>query len=250
MTVQKLTALIVDDEPYARKEIAHLLLSFPMIQVTAEAASASEALEILQRDRFDVLFLDINLPGKSGITVAETASRLRPRPYMIFVTAYEEFALQAFEVAANDYLMKPVPPQRFGLAVAHVLEYFHAVEADLARPPRGLIDVFPVRHTADSIRLLPLEDIIVFEAERQYCRVHTAAESLLSSSYSLAELEEILPKPPFVRVHRSYIINLRMVEKIEVVSPSKYELWVRGGRLRHVPVSRRALPELKSMLRL
>ncbi len=248
--MQKLTALVVDDEPFARKEIVHLLRSFPMIEVTAEAASVPEALRILEQESFDALFLDINLPGKSGITVAESASRLRPRPYMIFVTAYEEFALQAFEVAANDYLMKPVPPERFGLAMAHLLEHFHAVEADIAPPRRGLIDLFPVRHTADSIRLLPLEDIIVFEAERQYCRVHTATESLLSSSYSLAELEGLLPAPPFARVHRSYIINLRMVERIEVVSPSKYELRLRAGRLRQVPVSRRALPELKNMLRL
>lgn len=248
--MQTLSALVVDDEPFARKEIRHLLLSFPMIDVAAEAGSAAEALRLLAEERFDVLFLDINLPGPSGIAVAEAASRQRPRPYIIFVTAYEEFALQAFEVAAQDYLMKPVPPQRFGLAMAHLLEHFHAVEANVSPPRRGLIDLFPVRHTADTIKLLALEDIVVFQAERQYCRVHTPTESLLSSGYSLAELEELLPKPPFIRVHRSFVINLRMVEKIEVVSPSKYELHLRAGRLREVPVSRRALPELKMMLRL
>lgn len=221
-----------------------------MIQVAGEAGSAVEAIDLIQQEAFNVLFLDVNLPGDSGLAVAETASRLRPRPYIIFVTAYEEFALRAFEVAAQDYLLKPVPPQRFGLAMAHLLEYFHAAEADTVPPPRGLIDLFPVRHSADTIKLLPLEDIVVFEAERQYCRVHTQTESLLSSSYSLSELESLLPHPPFLRVHRSFIINLRMIEKIEVVSPSKYELRLRAGNVRGVPVSRRALPELKNALRL
>lgn len=248
--MRTLTALVVDDEPFARREIRHLLLSFPMIEVAAEAGNAVEAHQFLKERPFDVLFLDVNLPGDSGITVAETASHLRPRPYIVFVTAYEEFALRAFEVAAHDYLLKPVPPQRFGLAMAHLLEFFHAAEANVAPPRKGLIDLFPVRHSADTIKLLPLEDIAVFEAERQYCRVHTSTESLLSSSYSLAELEELLPNPPFLRVHRSFIINLRMIEKIEVVSPSKYELRLRAGRLREVPVSRRALPELKNALRL
>ncbi|MCZ7664781.1 MAG: LytTR family DNA-binding domain-containing protein [Thermoleophilia bacterium] len=248
--MRPLIALVVDDEPFARREIRHLLLSFPMIEVGAEAGNAAEAQRFLRERPFDILFLDVNLPGDNGITVAETASRLHPRPYIIFVTAYEEFALRAFEVAAHDYLLKPVPPQRFGLAMAHLLEFFHAAEANLVPPPRGLIDLFPVRHSADTIKLLPLEDIVVFEAERQYCRVHTSTESLLSSSYSLAELEELLPHPPFLRVHRSFIINLRMIEKIEVVSPSKYELRLRAGRLQEVPVSRRALPELKNALRL
>lgn len=248
--MRTLTALVVDDEPFARREIGHLLLSFPMIVVAAEAGNATEAHRFLQERPFDILFLDVNLPGESGIVVAETASRLHPRPYMVFVTAYEEFALRAFEVAANDYLLKPVLPQRFGLAMAHLLESFHAAEANVAPPRKGLIDLFPVRHSADTIKLLALEDIAVFEAERQYCRVHTSTESLLSSSYSLAELEELLPNPPFLRVHRSFIINLRMIEKIEVVSPSKYELRLRAGKLRQVPVSRRALPELKNALRL
>jgi len=248
--LRTLTALVVDDEPFARSEIRHLLRSFPMIEVTAEAGNAVEAARLLCQQSFDILFLDVNLPGDNGIAVAETASHLHPRPYIIFVTAYEEFALRAFEVAAHDYLLKPVPPQRFGLAMAHLLEFFYAVEANVVPPRRGLIDLFPVRHTADTIKLLPLEDIAVFEAERQYCRVHTTTESLLSSSYSLAELEGLLPNPPFLRVHRSYIINLRMIEKIEVVSPSKYELRLRAGRLRDVPVSRRALPELKNALRL
>lgn len=248
--MRTLTALVVDDEPFARKEIRHLLLSFPMIQVRGEAGTAAEAHRLLQEKSFDVLFLDINLPGESGISVAEVARRLRPRPYIIFVTAYEEFTLRAFEVAANDYLIKPVLPQRFGLAMAHLLEYLHAVETNGTPPSRGLIDLFPVRHSADTIKLLPLEDIAVFEAERQYCRVHTSTQSLLSSNYSLAELEELLPNPPFLRVHRSFIINLRMIEKIEVVSPSKYELRLRAGSLREVPVSRRALPELKNALRL
>lgn len=248
--MRTLTALVVDDEPFARQEIRHLLLSFPMIEVTGEAGTAAEAIELLDAGTFDILFLDINLPGKSGIDVAEKASIQRPRPYIIFVTAYEEFALKAFEVAAQDYLMKPVFPERFSLAMAHLLEHFHATETDRQPPRRGLTDLFPVRRSADTIRLLPLDDIIVFEAERQYCRVHTANESLLSSSYSLSELEELLPSPPFQRVHRSYIINLRMVQKIDIVSPSKYELELNGGPMRRVPVSRRALPELKHMLRL
>lgn len=248
--MRTLTALVVDDEPFARREIRHLLLSFPMIEVRAEAGNAAEANRFLRDTPFDILFLDVNLPGDNGIAIAETASRLRPRPYIIFVTAYEEFALRAFEVAAHDYLLKPVPPERFGLAMAHLLEFFYAAEVNVVPPRRGLIDVFPVRYNADTIKLLPLEDIAVFEAERQYCRVHTTTESLLSSSYSLAELEHLLPNPPFMRVHRSFIINLRMIEKIEVVSPSKYELRLRAGRLREVPVSRRALPDLKNALRL
>lgn len=248
--MRTLTALVVDDEPFARSEIRHLLLSFPMIEVAAEAGNAAEALRLLQERTFDILFLDVNLPGDSGITIAEAARNLRARPYIVFVTAYEEFALRAFEVAAHDYLLKPVPPQRFGLAMAHLLEFFHAAEENLHPPRRGLIDLFPIRHSADTIKLLALEDIVAFEAERQYCRVHTTTESLLSSSYSLAELEELLPDPPFLRVHRSFIINLRMIEKIEVVSASKYELRLRAGRLREVPVSRRALPALKNALRL
>lgn len=140
-----------------------------MIEVAAEARSVPEALDLLAALPFDVLFVDINLPGESGIAVAESTSRLRPRPYMIFVTAHEEFALQAFEVAANDYLMNT--------SAAVALRPGDGLSAGAfprGRSQSGYVTPGPHRSVpgAPHRRYHPaaaMEDVVAFEAERQYC---------------------------------------------------------------------------------
>jgi len=246
--MHELAALIVDDEPLARREIEHLLTPFPMIRVAAEASDAREAIEYLRQKQLQVVFLDINMPGQSGMKVATYAATLRPHPYVVFVTAYEEFAVEAFENSADDYLLKPVLPERFGLGMSRLLEHFYTMQLDKAPPARRLLDLFPVRTSADSIKLVPLEEISVFEAERQYCRVHSRNESLLTCGSSLGEIEETLPRPPFARVHRSFIVNLTKVQSIHTIGSSKYELVVSEGRCRRVPVARRHVGQLKLLL--
>jgi len=243
-------ALIVDDEPLARQEVKHLLQPFPVVGEVQEAKNTSEAVAALTAGAFDLLFLDINMPGESGMKVAEVAAAFDDPAYVILVTAYEEFALKAFESGAEDYLLKPVPPERFGLAMARFMERHYSRALSIAPPRRTLVDLFPVRISPETIRLLPLDDIVVFQAERQYCRVYARDQSFLSCNTPLGDIEESLPSPPFVRVHRSFIVNLDKVVRVEMVGPSSYELVLNGGGMREVPVSRRSAAHVKHLLRL
>lgn len=220
-----LAALVVDDEPLARRRVIRLLEESGLVGVVAEAADVPQALSRLSERRPDVLILDIQMPGQSGFDLLEQAPD--PAGAVIFVTAFDDQALRAFEAGSVDYVTKPIAPGRFlqALERAHdrvtahrqtdrIAELQEAVETlrrALGERPRHIADLW-VRVRGDHVRV-PTADILWIQAERDYVRLHTADAQRLHHE-SLASLERRLDPSEFVRVHRSAILRRSAIVRL------------------------------------
>ena len=232
-----LKALLVDDEVPARSELRYLLGEAGGVEVVGEAGSANEALQLIRAIAYDVVFLDVNMPGLSGIELAETLATLDHPPAIVFVTAHSEHAVDAFEVAAVDYLVKPVEARRLRVAIDRVTP---AAET----PAR--IERIPVEKAGKKL-LLQVGDIFHVMAKDDYSYIYTNAERYLST-LSLADLEQRLASQGFFRVHRRYLVNLGQVKEVAPMYGGTMELTLKDAAATHVPVSRRRAPALKRAL--
>jgi two-component system LytT family response regulator len=226
-------ALIVDDERMARQELRRLLSANPDIEIAGEARTGEEALDLIDRLHPDVLFLDIRMPGMTGF---ELLSRLDDVPQVIFTTAYDEYALQAFEVSALDYLVKPVEPARLAAAVAKLRP--KSVNTRLER-------VFV--KDVERCWLVRVADIFLLESEGNYTRVYFANERPLIPR-SLSMLEERLDPATFFRAGRKHIVNLKWVERVEPGAAGNLVAILRGGK--QVEMSRRQSSRFRDVLSL
>ena len=234
-----LKAIIVDDEAPARSELKFLLDELGQTEVTAEAASVREAIEKLKEYPCDVMFLDINMPEASGLQLAEALQHLKFPPAVVFVTAYSEFAIDAFKVNAIDYLVKPVEYERLGQALSRVREHvsLHAKVQKLER--------IPVEKAGKKI-LIGIDSIRYVVARDDYAYLQTDTDRYFST-VSLAQLEKRLDGHGFFRVHRGYLVNLSMVTEVESVAGGTLLLTLDGCE-EQVPVSRRRVSALKKAL--
>ena len=234
-----LRAIIVDDEAPARSELKFLLDELGSVDVVAEAASVREAIEKLKEYQCDVIFLDINMPEANGLQLANALQHLRYPPAVVFVTAYSEFALDAFKVNAIDYLVKPVESDRLAQAVARVQENV-ALHAQAQHSER-----IPVEKGGKKI-LIAIDKIRFVMARDDYAYLQTDTDRYFST-VSLAQLEKRLDGHGFFRVHRGYLVNLAMVEGVEPVSGGTLLLTLNGVEDK-IPVSRRRVSALKKAL--
>jgi two-component system, LytTR family, response regulator len=234
-------ALIVDDERLARSEVRRLLSEFPWISIVGEAENADEALTKINELAPDLLFLDVQMPGKSGFDLLESIRG--DLPHVIFTTAYDEFALRAFEVNALDYLVKPITPERLSLALSRVRE---AGPQPVSDAPLRISDNVLVR---DGTRcwFIPLRRIRLLESDGNYTRVYfDSAKPLIYRS--LSTLEQRLPTDAFFRINRQQIVNLDYIENIESWFSGGLKIWLRGGE--ECEVSRRAARTFRQKLTL
>jgi two-component system, LytTR family, response regulator len=234
-------ALIVDDERLARSEVRRLLAEFPWISIVGEAENADEALTKINELAPDLLFLDVQMPGKSGFDLLESIRG--DLPHVIFTTAYDEFALRAFEVNALDYLVKPITPERLSLALSRVRE---AGPQPVSDAPLRISDNVLVR---DGTRcwFIPLRRIRLLESDGNYTRVYfDSAKPLIYRS--LSTLEQRLPTDAFFRINRQQIVNLDYIENIESWFSGGLKIWLRGGE--ECEVSRRAARTFRQKLTL
>ncbi len=236
MSEGPLRALVVDDETPAREELAFLLRDEPRVAETRVAGSAGEALRILAEQPIDVIFCDIKMPGLDGVELARVVSRFAYRPQIVFVTAYDDRAVDAFEVEAVDYLLKPVRADRLAEAVRR------AVSAGNAEHTDEDDETIPVE-LAGVTRFVRRSQIRFVEAQGDYARLHTAQESHLLR-VTLAELEQRWAEAGFVRIHRSTLVALAHVDEVRAVD-GRYA--VRVGEV-ELPVSRRHTRELRDRL--
>lgn len=236
-----LNAMIVDDEAPARSELRYLLEETGRVEGIVEASSAREAIERLMEARPDVLFLDISMPKTSGMQLAEALHRLKNPPAVVFVTAFSEYALEAFDVDATDYLMKPVETERLRQAL-------DKVQARMKPQANGrsTVERIPVEKGGRKV-LVPVDQIRYIEAKDDYSCIYTDADRYLST-ISLAQLENKLSPHGFFRVHRGYIVNLEYVEDVEVVSSGILQLGINGIEGKKISVSRRRVVQLKRAL--
>lgn len=232
-----LKALLVDDEVPARSELRYLLGEAGGVEVVGEAGSANEALQLIRAIPYDVVFLDVNMPGLSGIELAETLSEIKHPPAIVFVTAHSEHAVEAFEVAAVDYLVKPVEIRRLRTAIERL--------TPAAQAP-AKVDRIPVEKAGRKL-LLQVPDITQIMAKDDYSYIYTEGERYLST-LSLADLEQKLEPQGFFRVHRRYLVNLAQVREVAPMYGGTMELTLKDSAGSKVPVSRRRAPMLKRAL--
>lgn len=234
-----LKAIIADDEAPARSELKYLLDELGQVEVVAEAVSVRDAIEKLKEHPCDVVFLDINMPEATGLQLAEALQKLKFPPAVVFVTAYSEYALEAFKVSAVDYLVKPVETDRLSQAVARVREHV-ALHAKAQSAER-----IPVEKGGKKI-LINVDKIRFVMARDDYAYLQTDTDRYFST-VSLAQLEKRLDGYGFFRVHRGYLVNLSLVEEVESVSGGTLLLTLNSVEEK-IPVSRRRVSALKKAL--
>ncbi|MCH8232559.1 MAG: response regulator [Bacteroidetes bacterium] len=239
-------ALIIDDERLARKELTSLLQDYPEIEIIGEAVNADEALEQINEHKPDLLFLDIQMPGKTGFELLEMLDSV---PLVIFVTAYDEYALKAFEVNALDYLLKPIQYERLKEAISKVLTFAKNNQKDehtAGQPKLGLSDQVFVKD-GDKCWFVRLSEIRLFESDGNYIKVYFGTNRPMIHK-SLNALDEKLNDRDFFRASRKHIINLSWLETIEPWFNGGLMVKLKGGE--RVEVSRRQATKFKDMMSL
>jgi two-component system LytT family response regulator len=236
-------ALLVDDERLARQELRRLLAAHADVAIAGEAVNADDAVAQLSKHAFDVVFLDIKMPGGTGFDVLE---RLDHVPLVIFTTAFDEYAVRAFDVNAFDYLVKPIRAERLATALDKARTALAADTAERPKPSRAALDRVFLRD-GDRCWIVRLAEIVLFEVEGNYARAYFGTNRPLIRS-SLNDLEARLDSSIFFRASRQHLINLRFVESVERTADETYVVYLKNGSV--VPVSRRQSRHLRESLSL
>lgn len=233
-------AMVVDDEALARSNIVSLLRNDPDICSIAECGSGSEALEAIRRGQTDLLYLDVQMPECDGFDVIELLGRAVP-PAVVFVTAYDDYAIRAFEAGVLDYLLKPFDDARFKVALARAKDKLSSIQQ--RRPPQA--ERLIVKN-AGRVWFIRIQDIDWIEAADYYVCLHVGDKSHLLRR-SLSDMEESLAPESFCRIHRSTLVNLSRVSAIEFDAAGDYQVVLEGGK--RLKLSRRYRQELEARLR-
>lgn len=240
-------AIIIDDERLARTELRKLLQEYPEVEVIDEATNADEGLSKIESQHPDLIFLDIQMPGKTGF---DLLAQLDRAPQVIFTTAYDEFALKAFEVNALDYLLKPIEPKRLADAIQKLnTGESRETRSETEHTNNSILSENDQVFVKDGERcwFVKLSDIRLFESVGNYAKVFFGPNKPLILK-SLNALEERLDEKTFFRANRKHIVNLRMIEKIEPYFNGGLLLELKGGE--KIEVSRRQTVKFKEMMSL
>ena len=248
--MEKISVVIIDDETPAREIIKHYLQEVDSVEVIAECADGFTGLKTISLMKPDMVFLDIQMPRLTGIELLEV---LTEKPEIIFTTAYDQFALRAFELNAVDYLLKPFPKRRFLEAVRKAInkirsETGNKVPANeiLAKKPESSspLNRIVVRK-GNSINLIPVEEVRYVEAQDDYVMIHHSAGKALKQQ-TMKSCEDALSKTDFVRIHRSYLVKVGEIKRIEPYGKDNYVAILQSGD--KLPVSRSGYKHLKEEL--
>ncbi|MCG3118013.1 MAG: Transcriptional regulatory protein BtsR [bacterium] len=236
-----LKTLIVDDEWLVRSELKMMLADYPEITVVGEAANVAQAIPLIQQTRPAVIFLDIQMPGATGFDLLEQADIAAK---IIFITAYDKYAIRAFEVNALDYLLKPISKERLAKAIQRLgtNEPAHPAEKKKA----GYDDAIYVIING-ALKFIKLSLLKCISAEGNYSYIYYAGKPRVLVSKTLQEWEELLPEKYFVRIHRSTIVNFTYVEKVKKLKSYSQEVFVQGVEKPFI-MSRRYAFKLKHLL--
>ncbi len=245
-----LKALIVDDESLARSLVRRYCLDSGIVDVAGEATNGIEALKLINELQPDVVFLDIQMPGISGLGLLEL---LEDPPFIIFVTAYDEFAVKAFEKNAVDYLLKPVEYERFvdsvnklidRIAVRNINSEYAASLENLRKETAPFVSTISVKEKGDFI-IIKVEEILFFEAMDDYVAINTKNKKFLKKG-TLRNLELKIDPKQFCRIHRSFILNLDFLYKVLNDGNENYRVILKNSG--ELPVSRSGFKILKTII--
>jgi DNA-binding LytR/AlgR family response regulator len=252
--MQAIKTLVVDDEKLARDRLIGFLGKLAGVEVVGQATNGVEAVERIERDRPDLVFLDVQMPGMDGFEVLKAIPA--PAPHVVFATAYDDYAIRAFEVEAIDYLLKPFARARVEEAVGRVrarLEQGNSgldVEAVIRRLEDGRkehLRQIPV-HAGKRILLVPVDEVLWFGVEYRLVYAHTADRAYMTN-FTLRDLEDRLDPEAFFRAHKASLVNMRQVKEIVPWFGGRYKLVMRDQTGSEVPVSRAQARALRAKLR-
>ena len=241
-------AIIIDDEPLSREIVKAYLKSFPEIEVVQECGDGFEGVKAIQQHQPELIFLDIQMPKITGFEMLELIDQ---KPAVIFITAYDAFAIKAFEANAVDYLLKPVSQERFSTAI---LKWKSKVTAISPEPIDRMLSAMSatgtqqgriVVKTGSKVKIIPVHDIHYIEADDDFVKIYTQEGSFLKNK-TMAFYEQSLDAAQFVRVHRSYILHINQITKIEPYQKESHVAILRDGK--QIPVSKTGYVKLKSIL--
>ncbi len=236
-------AFIVDDEPLAREVVKKHLQKYSDITLVGEASDGFEALKLIPELKPDLLFLDIQMPKISGFELLELLSEA---PSVIFTTAFDEFALKAFEVNALDYLLKPFSEERFDAAVSKKRNSELNGNSKTEVPLQIIHEQNRiVVKDGTEIKIIPIQDVDYIEAYDDYVKIYQGKKYILKKQ-TMNHFEKVLPKDQFIRIHRSYILNVNQLTKIESYEKNSYVAILKSGT--SIPISRSSYSDLKSRL--
>jgi DNA-binding LytR/AlgR family response regulator len=247
-----LAAIVVDDEPYARAHL-RLMLEALGVSVIGEADNVAKALQLVEDLHPAVVFLDVEMPGLSGVHMARAMAQMEQPPLIVFVTGYSNYAVEAFEYGAVDYLMKPLSDERLAAALTRISSRLgestpndpEPEPAPAVEKPTQPITRLPVR-VDYAVRLLRVEEIVVASAREKRVFVLTTDGTESRTYYTLTQLEQMLPPDRFVRIHDSYLVNMNNIDELVYLGSHAYEVKLTNGSM--LPVGRRRFADLKRRL--
>jgi two-component system LytT family response regulator len=240
-----ISAILIDDEPLARSIVKEYLEDFPQIRVVHECNDGFEGLKAIQQMHPELIFLDVQMPKINGFEMLEL---IEDPPSVIFVTAFDEFAIKAFESHAVDYLLKPFSKERFGKAIEKFLDNSPApsaiklLESNAASPQQRHRIVVK---TGGKIKIIPVDEIHFIEAADDYVKILTKEGNFIKKG-TMTHFENILDEQQFVRTHRSYIVNVQQITRIDPYEKESYLAMLKSGK--QVPVSKTGYAKLKETL--
>jgi two-component system LytT family response regulator len=242
--------IIIDDEPLARDMIKEYLKSYPFIQVVGECGDGFEGVKTISQHQPDLIFLDVQMPKINGFEMLELLS---PSPAVIFTTAFDEYAIKAFETHAIDYLLKPFSKERFDKAIQKWKQHSNLTveHPGLKELEEETLTISPEQHnrvvvkTGNNIRIIPMQEIIYLQADDDYVKIHIKDASFLKKK-TISYYEKVMDTSQFVRVHRSYIVQVQQVTRIEPYEKEGHIAILKSGE--KIPISKTGYPKLKAIL--
>ncbi|MES2418626.1 MAG: LytTR family transcriptional regulator DNA-binding domain-containing protein [Bacteroidota bacterium] len=238
--------ILIDDEALARDIVKHYLKDYPNIEIVAECSDGFEGLKAITQHQPDFIFLDIQMPKISGFEMLELVEK---HPAVIFTTAFDEYAIKAFEVNAVDYLLKPIEKPRFDLAMQKLP--VKLANADTSHELLETASLSPAQNNrivvknAGVIKIIPVSELHYLEADDDYVKLSTT-EGMFHKNKTMSFFEQTLDPNQFIRIHRSYLINLAQVTKIELKEKDSYVVLLKSGIW--LPVSKTGYVKLKASL--
>lgn len=240
-------AILIDDEPLARMVVTEYLRAWPQIEIIQECNDGFEGVKAIMQHQPDLIFLDIQMPKVNGFEMLELVDNA---PAVIFTTAFDEFAIRAFEEHAIDYLLKPFSQQRFDKAIQKFIDQYDS--AQNITNTKQLLENLPspsteriVVKTGTKIKIIPVSDVIFLAADDDYVKIHTPEGSYLKNK-TMAYFEQMLDPRQFVRVHRSYILKVQEITRIDPYEKETHIAILKSGD--KIPVSKTGYGKLKQTL--
>jgi len=247
--MKKIKVIIIDDEQLARELIKNYLEEYPEIEILAECSDGFEGLKAIQDMKPELIFLDVQMPKITGFEMLEI---LEKPPIIIFSTAYNEYAMKAFEMNAIDYLLKPFSRERFGKSIEKANEKIGLRQSESLKLKNFSIQLSTPENmeriivkTGTKIQVIPVSTILYIEAQDDYVMIH-AAEGKFLKQQTMKHYESLLDKMKFIRIHRSYIVNINEVVKIEPYEKESHQVILKNSI--KLPVSKSGYSVLKKLL--